>query len=135
MENISTTFMTDLILRLDGPLHFRFIIQPLVAIGFALRDGRRDARKGYPAYGWALLTDAEHRQFLMKSGWKGISKVFIVAFVLDLIYQVIALHTFKLLGALITACLLALIPYVLLRGPVNRLMRRRGQPHRRQREH
>lgn len=124
MENIPSLFTTDLILRLDGPLHFRFIIQPLIAAGFAVRDGLRDARKGYPAYGWALLTDPEHRQFLLKSGWKGISKVFIVAFVLDLIYQLIALHTFKLPAALITACLLALIPYVLLRGPVNRLRRR-----------
>lgn len=123
MDNFSTEFMTDLIERLDGPLHFRFIVQPLVAAGFAFRDGLRDARKGYPAYGWALLTDRAHRQFLIRNGWKGISKVFIVAVVLDLIYQAIALHTFRLGAALIVACLLALLPYLLLRGPINRLMR------------
>lgn len=125
MENILAQFSTDLFERLDGPLHFRFIIQPLVAAAFAFRDGARDARKGYPAYGWALFTDPEHRQVLLQDGWKGISKVFIVAAVLDLIYQAIALHTFKLDAALIVACLLALLPYILLRGPVNRLMRRR----------
>lgn len=125
MENILNLFTTDLIHRLDGPLHFRFIVQPLVAIGFAFRDGQRDAYKGYPAYGWALLTDSEHRQTLIENGWKGISKVFLVAVVLDLVYQVIALRTFHLVAALIVACLLALLPYVLLRGPINRFIRRR----------
>lgn len=125
MADIQTIFTNDLISRLDGPLHLRFVFQPLIAIGFAFRDGLRDAKKGYPAYGWALLTDPEHRQSLMSSGWKGVSKVFAVAFVLDLIYQMMTSHTIKLLAALIAACLLALIPYVLLRGPINRLMRRR----------
>lgn len=134
MENILPQLTTDLILRFDGPLHFRFIVQPLIAAGFAFRDGRRDARKGYPAYGWALLTDRDHRQFLIRNGWKGISKVFIVAMVLDLIYQTIALHQFKLSGALIVACFLALLPYILLRGPVNRLLRHRVQRQRRRRE-
>ncbi|HEY9663342.1 MAG TPA: hypothetical protein V6C65_33260 [Allocoleopsis sp.] len=133
MENILTHWTTDLILRLDGPLHFRFIIQPLIATGFAFRDGLRDARKGYPAYGWALLTDRAHRQFLIRNGWKGISKVFIVAVVLDLIYQTIALHQFRLSGALIVACFLALLPYVLLRGLVNRLMRHQVNRQRRRR--
>lgn len=127
MDNILTQFTTDLIERLDGPLHFRFILQPLVAAWFAYRDGLRDARKGRPPYGWALFADPSHRQYLFKSGWKGISKVFIVAVVLDLIYQIIALHSFRLMGALIAACLLALLPYVLLRGLFNRLMRRRVQ--------
>ncbi len=125
MDNILSDFMNDLILRIDGPLHFRFIFQPLVAVWFAFRDGRRDARKGYPPYGWAVLTDRAHRQFLIQSGWKGISKVFVVAIVLDLVYQIIALRTFHLLGALIVAVFLALLPYVLLRGPMNRLMRSR----------
>lgn len=133
MENILTHWTTDLILRLDGPLHFRFIIQPLIAAGFAFRDGLRDARKGYPAYGWALLTDREHRQFLIQNGWKGISKVFTVAVVLDLVYQAIALHAFKLDEALIVGFLLALFPYILLRGPVNRLMRHRTWRQRRRR--
>lgn len=122
MENILTQFTTGLIARLDGPLHFRFIVQPLIATGLAFRDGFRDARKGQPPYGWKLLTDPEHRQSLLKKGWKRISKVFIVAVVLDLVYQLIALHTFRLGGALIVACLLALLPYILLRGLANRLM-------------
>lgn len=125
MDNILSELTTDFILRVDGPLHFRFILQPLVAAYFAFRDGRRDARKGYPAYGWAVLTDRAHRRFLIQSGWRGVSKVFIVAMVLDLIFQIVALRSFRLVGALIVAVCLALLPYVLLRGPVNRLLRRR----------
>ena len=55
MENIPSIFTADLILRLDRPLHFRFIIQPLIAAGFAVRDGLRNARKGYPAYARAVI--------------------------------------------------------------------------------
>ncbi|MGA7953282.1 MAG: hypothetical protein WCA07_07140 [Gloeobacterales cyanobacterium] len=93
-----------------------------MAAVFAFRDGRRDAQEGQTPYGWAVLTAPEHRRFLIKDGWKGISKVFILAFVLDLVYQFIALRAFHPKDALIIASLLALIPYVLLRGPANRLM-------------
>lgn len=135
MEHIQTQFLTDFLGGLDGPLHFRFIFQPLIAVGLAFRDGLRDARKGYPPYSWRLLTDPEQRHLLIEDGWKGISKVFIVAVVLDLVYQAIALHTFHILDALVVACLLALLPYVLLRGPANRLMRQRArQQVRRRRE-
>ena len=122
MADILTKFTTDLIARLDGPLHFRFIFQPLIAAGFAFQDGLRDAQKGIPPYGWTIFTNPEHRQELLKDGWKRISKVFVIAFVLDLIYQLIAVHSFKLRAALIAACLLAIIPYILVRGPANRLM-------------
>jgi hypothetical protein len=40
----------DLFARLDGPLHFRFIVQPLMAIIFAVIDGVKDAKAGKSAY-------------------------------------------------------------------------------------
>jgi hypothetical protein len=43
--------------------------------------------------------------------------------VLDVIYQLVEWHTLRPFGALTTAIVLAVIPYVLLRGPVNRLLR------------
>ena len=66
MHDIATRFFGDLAGRIDGPMKIRFILQPIMAIVFAVRDGRR-----------------------------------VVAFVL------------------------AVVPYVLLRGPANRLMTRR----------
>ena len=121
MEDFLTNFLTDLIGRIDGPMHFRLYLQPLMATAFAIRDGVKDAHEGRPAYGWALLTEAEHRRYLVKDGWKGISKVFIAAYILDVAYQFVALGGLRPMQALSTAILLAIIPYVLLRGPANRL--------------
>jgi len=42
-------FIRYFIGRFDGPLHFRFIAQPLMAILLAMRDGWRDARAGRSA--------------------------------------------------------------------------------------
>jgi hypothetical protein len=42
---------------------------------------------------------------------------------MDLIYQVVVLRRFYPLEALIVAFVLAFLPYILLRGPVNRIAR------------
>jgi hypothetical protein len=118
-----STFWTDFIARFDGPLHFRLIVQPLMATLFAVRDGTRDAREGRGAYLWALLTDHAERRYLLESGWKGISKVFVLAFALDVVYQFLEWHGLKALQASLTAIVLAVVPYALLRGPINRLVR------------
>jgi len=122
MGNFLSTFVTDFIGRFDGPLHFRLFVQPLMAILFAVRDGTRDAREARNAYLWALLTDPGQRRYLLESGWKGIAKVFVLAFALDVVYQFIQWHGLKLLQATLTATILAVIPYAVLRGPVNRLV-------------
>lgn len=122
MEELWQRFVGDLVGRLDGPLHFRFIIQPLMAIIFATLDGRKDAKDGKPAYGWAVFTNPEHRKDLLKDGWKHFGKIFILAIILDAIYQLKVQHAFYPVEALLTALVLAVLPYMLLRGPVNRLM-------------
>ncbi len=124
MKIILANLATDLITRLDGPLHFRFFLQPIVAILFAFRDGRLDVQQNRDPYGWTILTSTRHRQFLIKDGWKGIYKVFILALVLDFIYQFIGLRELNLKTALIVASLLSIIPYGLLRGAFNRIIRR-----------
>jgi hypothetical protein len=118
-----STYWTDFVDRSDGPLHFRLLVQPLMAILFAVRDGTRDAREGRSAYLWTLLTNSAQRRYLLESGWKGIGKVFILAFALDVVYQFLVWHGLKPLQALLTAIVLAVIPYALLRGPINRLVR------------
>ncbi|MBV8341568.1 MAG: hypothetical protein JO173_04240 [Gammaproteobacteria bacterium] len=98
-------------------------MQPLMAILFAVRDGRRDAREGRGAYIWKFVNKPEQRRHLVESGAKSISKVFVLAFALDVVYQFVEWRGLKPLQALLTATVLAVIPYVLLRGPINRLMR------------
>ena len=110
--------------RLDGPLHFRFIFQPLMAVIFAIRDGRKDGREGRVPYFWALFTDSGHRRDLLRAGWESVGKIFIVALILDAVYQFWVLRRFFAGEALLVALVLAIVPYLLLRGPVSRLIRR-----------
>jgi hypothetical protein len=113
----------DLFARLDGPLHFRFIFQPLMATIFAVIDGVKDARTGKPAYFWALLTTPDYRKELLHEGWKSVGKIFILAIVLDVIYQMKVHSTVYAGELLIVAFVLAIAPYLLVRGPVTRVMR------------
>jgi len=132
MESFFSNYLTDFIGRFDGPLHIRLVLQPLVAILFAVRDGVGDAHQGRSAYGWTVLTDRAQRLYLLESGWRGIFKVFFVAYALDVVYQLMVWHRLKPFEALLTAVVLAVLPYALLRGPANRFVRliepRRSHP-------
>lgn len=112
--------------RLDGPMNFRVVIQPAVAIFFAFRAGVRDARNGQAPFLWAIFSNADHRLKLLHGGWKDVGAVFMVALMLDAIYQVIMHDGIYALELLLAATVLALVPYALLRGLVTRLVRRRS---------
>jgi hypothetical protein len=110
--------------RPSGPLNFRFILQPAVAAVLAARAGIADARAGRPAYLWAAFVDSDCRRQLIRSGWRDLRTIFLVAAVLDAGYQ-LAVHRFVYpLELLFTATLLAVVPYCVLRGPINRVARR-----------
>jgi hypothetical protein len=110
--------------RIGGPLTLRLLIQPLVAAVLAIRAGVEDGRTGRPPYFWAIVTNPEHRRDLLREGWKAVAKVFVLAVVLDSIYQLIVFQWIYPFEALLVAFLLAGMPYLLLRGPVARLSRR-----------
>jgi hypothetical protein len=124
MQELWLRFMQNMAARLDGPLHLRFILQPSMAILLALRDGIQDVRSGEPAYLWSLFADRANRIARLKRGWRSIGKVFLVALGIDGIYQIVAFRFVYVGEALLTASLLAIVPYALLRGPVNRIARR-----------
>ena len=110
--------------RIGGPMTFRIILQPLMAALLAIRAGLKDARAGKPPYFWTILTDPSQRYSLLHEGWKSIARVFILAIVMDVIYQLIYLKWIYPLELITIAILLAVVPYLLIRGPVNRLVRR-----------
>lgn len=124
VEDAVIRFVESLMQRVSGPLKFRLLIQPAMAIFFAVKAGLLDARLGRPPYGWALLTDSAHRSELIKDGRKDILKVFILALVLDAIYQWLATRFIYPAEMLVVAFALATLPYVLVRGMVGRLKRR-----------
>jgi hypothetical protein len=125
MDELLARIWEHLMGRVSGPMSFRLVLQPTVAVILAVRAGLQDARTGSAAYGWAVLTDSVHRQALLREGWKAIAKVFLLAIVLDVVYQIVALRWIYPGEAVLVAFLLACVPYLLLRGIVNRLMRSR----------
>jgi hypothetical protein len=124
MEEFFTRVLQDLLARVSGPLQFRLVLQPAMAAFFALRAGFNDAVEKRPAYFWSIFTDTAQRKNLIREGWKAIGQVFVIAIIVDSIYQLIALRWFYPGEALIVATILAIVPYLLIRGPVNRLVRR-----------
>ena len=119
----------DLLGRVSGPLKFRLVLQPLMAAAYAIYAGLKDAKAGKPPYFWALFSDGAHRGEMMKDGWKSVGKVFVLALVLDIAYQMYVLHFVYPGEAIIVALILAIVPYLILRGLVTRLARRQ-QPDR-----
>lgn len=124
MDEIFARIWDDLIGRVTGPMKFRLILQPVMAIIFATRAAVRDAREGQPPFFWAVFTNPVERQRLLQSGWKDVGKVFIIAILIDAVYQVIAIRWVYPGELVIVAILLAIVPYLLVRGPLNRILRR-----------
>jgi hypothetical protein len=124
MEEFIMRVLTGLSDRVGGPMTFRIILQPLMAGLLAMRAGLKDAREGRPPYFWTLLTDSTQRVALLRDGWRAIARVFVLAIVMDVIYQLIVRRWIYPGETLIVAITLAVVPYLLLRGPINRLVRR-----------
>ncbi len=125
MHDIWMRFMENLSHRVGGTMRFRFILQPTMALIFATIDGLKDAKSGKAPYFWSLFTEPQHRIERLKHGWKSVGKVFVLAIVLDVIFQIRELDSVFPGEALAIALLLAIVPYLLLRGPVCRLFRKR----------
>jgi len=119
-----THFREHLIGRLGGPITFRLIEQPIIAIILAIRDGLKDAKAGHPLYFYSLLTHSTERQRLLKDGWKSVGLVSVLAITIDGVYQFIVFRRFYPGEALYVAIVLAIVPYLLIRGLANRIARR-----------
>ena len=125
MEDIVTRFVSDLVGRLSGPLTLRLFLQPAVAIILSARDGLEDAREGRPPHFWRLVTGPpEARRRRATETWKAVLKVFVTAVVLDCVCQFLVFRWVCPIEAMVTATVLAILPYVPLRGAVNRIGRR-----------
>lgn len=124
MKDMIVRGFLNIIDRFGGPMTLRVILQPITASVFGLRAGLKDAREGKPPYFWGLVTGHAPRLKILRGGWRSISRVFIVAIILDVVYQLKVLHWIYPLELLAVAILLAVVPYLLVRGPVNRIAQR-----------
>jgi hypothetical protein len=122
MEEFFRQMWEMLIGRVHGPFAFRLILQPLTAAFFACRAGLRDARAGRPAFGWAIIANPAVRREFMREARQELTRMFVFAVVIDLVYEVIVFHRIYPGQSFLVAAFLAVLPYALLRGPVNRMI-------------
>jgi hypothetical protein len=115
----------EVIARAEGPIRMRLVLQPITAALFAIRAGRRDVREGRPLYFWGFMRPGAERRRMAVDGWKDVGRVFVLAIGIDLIYQATVLHVFRPGEAVFLGIVLAIVPYLIFRGVVNPLLRRR----------
>ena len=109
--------------RPGGPMTFRFVLQPVMASIAALHDGVRDAQAGRSPYFWSLLTQSAERRERLHEGLISTARIVLLGLAMDTIYQLTVLGRFFPGEAVIIATLLAFLPYLVLRGPFDRLGR------------
>lgn len=130
MIDIFERIWHNLMERTEGPMHFRFFLQPTMSLIFAVRAAISDVKSGRVPYLWRLASSQKHeRKIIMGEAWKHVGKIFLLGFVLDVVYQLVVIfglkteEKFYILESILVAFILAIIPYLLFRGPVNRLVR------------
>jgi len=118
-------FLADLVARLTGPLHFRLILQPLVAIALGIRDGLKDAKAGRPPFIMDLIVRPEGRRRQLKAALQALIKPLIIAIILDAVAQYLMLGTIYPGAAVFVGVVVMAVPYSLARGLTNRIVSRR----------
>lgn len=123
MDDTLTRIWENLVGRIDGPFSFRFVLQPLMALIYATRDGILDARQGRPPYFWSVVFTPASRTALLREGWNAELRVIGLGVVMDLIYQFMVFGTIHPFELVVIVLALAFVPYVIFRGPINRIAR------------
>jgi hypothetical protein len=120
MEDAWIRFWSDMVARTSGPMWFRLVLQPLVAVFFGVRAGLRDA---------SIVTDRverrDYRGLMFHQAWTDLGKVTLVALVLDVIVQVLVLGTVYPGETLFVVFAIVVVPYQIIRSVVARLPRGR----------
>jgi hypothetical protein len=123
MDDLGSRFINDLLGRITGPMQFRLVLQPVMGTIFAIRDGLKDARLGRPPYFWSMFWDPNSRKELLEEGWKAVFRIIVLGVVMDAVYQYIEIKGVRPAELLVVVFVLACLPYLLIRGPVNRIAR------------
>jgi hypothetical protein len=105
-------------------MKFRFVWQPSMAAIVAIHDGLKDARAGRSPYLWTILQRPQEHVERVHEGLNATARIILLAFVMDVIYQLLVLKTFYPNEALIVALLFAFVPYLIIRGVALRVARR-----------
>jgi len=111
----------DIFERSGGPMTFRFFLQPTMAFIAALHDGINDARLNRAPYFWTVLSNSAKREGRLREGLTSTARIILLGLGMDVIYQYRVFDKFYPGEAVLIALLLAVLPYFLLRGPIERI--------------
>ncbi len=114
-------FWSDIFGRTDGPMTFRFFLQPTMAFLAALPDGIEDARHGHTAFFWTQRSRNSPRPGRLRQALVSTARVVLLGISMDVIYQLRVFDRFFPGEAVLMALLLAFIPYFLFRWLVERV--------------
>jgi len=87
----------------------------------AFRAARRDAQELRPPYVWALVWRG--RSELLREGWRDIARVFLLAIIVDVVYELVFEHWFYPLETVTVAVTVAIAPYLIIRSLANFALR------------
>ena len=112
----------ELVMRVrDGPMQFRFLLQPAMAVFLGIRDGLADSRRGAPPFLWGLLWHAADRGALFRALLRRLRGPVLIASTLDAVAQYLMFGYVRPLSAVLVGSTLMALPYCNARGLANRL--------------
>ncbi|MEO8594445.1 MAG: hypothetical protein ABI759_14100 [Candidatus Solibacter sp.] len=121
MDFLSKIF-EELVARItSGPMQFRLIVQPTMALLLGMRDGLADARSGSPPFIWGLLFQREHLKPSLKGALRRLQVPIALATLADALVQYLMFGYVRPLTAVIVGTLLMGLPYSIARGLSNRV--------------
>ncbi|WP_291153784.1 hypothetical protein [Hyphomicrobium sp.] len=118
-------FWADIFGRTDGPMTFRFFLQPTMAAIAAVHDGLRDARSGHKAFFWTALWDPSQPAGRLREGLTATARIMLLGIAMDVLYQHQVFDRFYPAEAVMIAILLAVVPYFIVRWLVELVARRK----------
>jgi hypothetical protein len=113
----------NLVDRTTGPMWFRLVLQPVVAILLGVRAGRANARRIVASGSRPRVFDPAHRRAMFLQTCREAGRPLIIGVVLDVIYQVIALRTVYPGEAVLVAFVLVVVPFHIVRTVIARKAR------------
>ncbi|MBD3244348.1 MAG: hypothetical protein GF331_27400 [Chitinivibrionales bacterium] len=115
-----TTFFTQMADRLTGPLSFRFILQPAIAVLLGVRDGRLDAKAGLPPFILDVLIHRQARKQRLGHALRSTLSAIVVGVIVDALAQYLIFRAIYPLQALLVGTVIIALPYAVARGLANR---------------
>ena len=122
----SQRFFEDVMARFSGPGRFRFVMQPLVSIFLARRDGLSDARSGLPPFLLGLIYHSAHRVGMLRTAIASVRDLVAIAILLDVISQFLIFRQVNPFAALLIGPVLIALPYSVTRAVTNGIVSRRA---------